>query len=302
MMSTDKRSIAHGVYTPREGGQKSAMSLNNDPAAELQWLSHFSMDIASLFHNAHVSRFWSRAHQCGFDGTSRTPVLRRTPVEITHISRQHNNHSTPKDRKRCIANTKAIIASLQSSGHLITSPLSSYARDIEHAKTLGFTVGTLTKAQLLADWQYHDRTVFNTAPSSNTEQPRTSWNSRLTSSSHARKSLPKHPLPQNKRRKRQSATQSSMKHWGLHHVTRGAAHAHCSGGTTWLKEAYLASNWGLPLHMCNGDSPTHLTTTVDAPEIIRSHQRESTILTTVLLLQHGNSVKDGHTTFPTIYT
>ena len=86
MTSPDNRSIAHGVYIPRDGGHKSLMSLNNDPAAELQWLSHFSEDATSPFHNPHVSRFWSRAQQCGFDGTNRTPVLRRTPTEITRIS------------------------------------------------------------------------------------------------------------------------------------------------------------------------------------------------------------------------
>ena len=95
------------------------MLLYNDPAVELQWLSHFSTVTSSPFHNAHVSRFWSRAQQCGFDGTNRTPVLRRTPIEIIHVSRQHNNHSIPKDRKQCIARTKAIIASLQSTGHLM---------------------------------------------------------------------------------------------------------------------------------------------------------------------------------------
>ena len=254
MTSPDKRSIAHGVYIPREGGQKSVMSLNNDPAAELQWLSHFSTDTTSPFHNPHVSRFWSRAQQCGFDGTSRTPVLRRTPAEIVHISRQHNNHSTPTDRKQCIANTKAIIASLQSSGHLVTSPLPSYAHDIERARALGFTIGALTEAQLIADWQYHDRTVFNTTPPTDVRQSCTSWSSRLLV---MLENPSRSTLFRNKRRKRQSPTQSSIKHWGLHHVTRGAAHAHCSGGTTWLKEAYLASNWGLPLHMCNGDSPHH---------------------------------------------
>ena len=173
MTSPDNRSIAHGFYIPRGGGHKSLMSLNNDPAAELQWLSHFSEDATSPFHNPHVSRFWSRAQQCGFDGTNKTPVLRRTPTEITRISRQHNNHSTPRDREQCIINTKAIIASIQSSGHLVTSPLQTYARDVEQAKTLGLTIGALTEAQLTADWQYHDRTALNTTPPSVATQPRT---------------------------------------------------------------------------------------------------------------------------------
>ena len=254
MTSPDNRSIAHGVYIPRGDGRKSAMLLNNDPAAELQWLSQFSEDANSPFHNPHVSRFWSQAQQCGFDGTNRTPVLRRTPIEITRISRQHNHHSSPQDRKQCIANTKAIIASLQSSGHLITSPLPTYTHDIEQAKALGLMIGTLTEAQLTADWQYHDRTVLNTTPPSVTARPRTPWNPRLLV---MLENPSRSTLFRNKRRKRHSLTQSSVKHWGLHHVTRGAAHAHCSGGTTWLKEAYLASNWGLPLHMCNGDSPRH---------------------------------------------
>ena len=254
MMSPNKRSIAHGVYIPRDKGRKTIMQLNNDPAAEMQWLSRFCKTSPSPFHNSHVSSFWSHAQQCGFDGTNRTPVLRRTPSEIVHISRQHNHHATPKDRKQCIARTKAIVASLQSTGHLITSPLPTYAHDVEIAKTLGFTTGSLTELQLTADWEYHDRTVFNTTPPSDPVLPHTSWNPRLLVMLENPSSS---TLFRNKPRKRRSQTQSSIKHWGLHHVTRGAAHAHCSGGTTWLKEAYLASNWGLPLHMCNGDSPRH---------------------------------------------
>ena len=254
MTSPDNRSIAHGVYIPRGDGRKSAMLLNNDPAAELQWLSQFSEDANSPFHNPHVSRFWSQAQQCGFDGTNRTPVLRRTPIEITRISRQHNHHSSPQDRKQCIANTKAIIASLQSSGHLITSPLPTYTHDIEQAKALGLMIGTLTEAQLTADWQYHDRTVLNTTPPSVTARPRTPWNPRLLV---MLENPSRSTLFRNKRRKRHSSTQSSVKHWGLRHIRRGAHFAHCSGGTTWRKEAYLPSNWGATTRRCHGDHAAH---------------------------------------------
>ena len=41
------------------------------------------------------------------------------------------------------------------------------------------TIGTLTEAQLTADWQYHDRTVLNTTPPSVATQPRIPWNPRL---------------------------------------------------------------------------------------------------------------------------
>ena len=39
MMSPHGRSIAHGAYIPRNKRRKTQMLLNNDPAAELQWLS-----------------------------------------------------------------------------------------------------------------------------------------------------------------------------------------------------------------------------------------------------------------------
>ena len=63
MTSPDNRSIAHGVYIPRDGGHKSLMSLNNDPAAELQWLSHFSEDATSPFHNPHVPTYHGFGHE-----------------------------------------------------------------------------------------------------------------------------------------------------------------------------------------------------------------------------------------------
>ena len=53
----------------------------------------------------------------------------------------------------------AAVATPQSTGHLVTQPLPSYTEDIARAHTLGYSVGPLTRTQLLRDWNYHSRTL-----------------------------------------------------------------------------------------------------------------------------------------------
>ena len=50
---------------------------------------------------------------------------------------------------------------------------------------------------------------------------------------------------------------SSMKNGALNAMTRGTQYTHCSGGTTWRKEAHVPSNWGVAGRMCNGHTAAH---------------------------------------------
>ena len=173
----------------------------------------------------------------------------RAPSEVQAAIalRMHHCHGEKRPARRLTL--LAAIAALQSTGHL--------TGDINRAHTLGYSVGPLTRTQLLHDWNYHSRTLVNVQ---RTGRPitvdRTTWHAVMvgmlenpTRSSFFRDTPQSGSTSQ--------ASPSSLKDIILHSIDRGAHFAHCGGGAAVEKEAYIPSNWGITSHMCNGYSAEH---------------------------------------------
>ena len=240
--------IAHGVFVPRPG-PKVHTKLNADVSAEMRWLAQISGHRSHHLHQ-HTAEMWRILNQIGYDSNARIPALRRSESEVASAIAHKLRHSNAAQHQAAMTMAHASIAALQSTGHLVARPLATYTHDLKVAKARGLLIGNLSYATLLEDWTYHMRTSLDTS-SSQTRTDRSTWDPDLIG-------VVENPADSSLFR-RQAGPEciNTMKHWGLRHIRRGAHFAHCSGGTTWRKEAYLPSNWGATTRRCHGDHAAH---------------------------------------------
>ena len=248
MSDRQHSAIAHGVFVPRQG-PKLHTKLNADVSAELRWLAQVCGHRSHHLHH-HTAEMWRILNQVGYDSNARIPALRRSESEVALAIANKLRHSNASQYQAAMASAHAAIAALQSTGHLVTCPLTTYTRDLKEAETRGFLVGRLSYAELLGDWTYHARTSLNTPPP-RSQTDHSVWDPDLIG-------VIENPADSSLfRRSAGPECANTMKHWGLRHIRRGAHFAHCSGGTTWRKEAYLPSNWGATTRRCHGDKAAH---------------------------------------------
>ena len=162
MSDRQHSAIAHGVFVPRHG-PKLHTKLNADVSAEMRWLAQVCGHRSHHLHH-HTAEMWRILNQVGYDSNARIPALRRSESEVALAIANKLRHSNASQYQAAMASAHAAIAALQSTGHLVTCPLTTYTHDLKEAEARGFLVGRLSYAELLGDWTYHTRTSLNTPP------------------------------------------------------------------------------------------------------------------------------------------
>ena len=253
--------IAHGVYVPREGG-KHRTTINASVSTELGWLARVSGHV-SPHHHEDLANMWRALHTQGYEPNSRLLAMVKALSEIQAAIALKMNHCHGEGRPEAHLALLSAVVALQSTGHLVTQPFSSYNKDIARARSLGYSVGPLTRTQLLRDWNYHSRTL---ADVQRTGRPTTVDRTQCppdmvgTLENPTRSSFFRN-TPQNA--STLQAPPSSVKDMDLHNINRGAHFAHC-GGKAVVKKKHISLQTGELHAICAMDTRQHITVVIAA--------------------------------------